>query len=329
MTPPRSRSAALDAVRVLGLIAVVACHVWSAPLWARELFFTWNVPVFFFLSGYLWTERRPFRVELGKRTSTLAVPLLAWLAILFPIWLVQQGIVGGLTLSSAWRPLAGGNYIGRPFSTFWFVSALFFVALAYRLLQRFPLIVHVVVALVLLALVAVSPEAFALLPLGIGTGLASLVFVVAGVLAQRYRSRVRRDVLVAVVLLVVSTVLVVTRVSAPLDLKRADAGTPFLSAFVAIAISFALVLLAERYVPLLGERVGRSIVFLSSGGLFVVFAHPIMLWILNSREDGTLLDFAFALLVPWIVASLVRFTPLSAALTGVPRATREPALVGR
>ncbi|TDX78318.1 fucose 4-O-acetylase-like acetyltransferase [Rathayibacter sp. PhB151] len=317
------RSVSIDVVRILGIVAVVACHVWTAPDWSRRALFTWNVPLFFFLSGYLWTRWRPLRVEAHKRLLTLAVPYLAWLAILLPVWLVQQIVIGDLELEDIWRPIAGGNFVGRPFSILWFVSALLFVALFYRVLQGLPLKAHWVIAVTLLLAAGVAPKAFSLLPLGIGTGLAGLVFVVAGTTFAHYRQSIRAEFVIAVSALSGAVALISTGVSAPLDLKRADVGTPLLSAAVAIAISAALIVLAERIVRLFGDLSGRVIVFLSSGGLFVVFAHPVVLWALSTPPNGTAFDFLLALVIPWVVGSGIRFTRLSPLLIGAPQAQRQ------
>jgi fucose 4-O-acetylase-like acetyltransferase len=47
------RSIAVDLVRVAGVIAIVVAHNWDQRLWAHTWFYTWHVPVFFVITGYL------------------------------------------------------------------------------------------------------------------------------------------------------------------------------------------------------------------------------------------------------------------------------------
>src|SRR5262245_28525061 len=72
------RSVGVDAVRIVGLVAVVAGHT----LGGRELFYPWHMPLFFFLSGYLWTSGRSLPAEVQRRTRSLVVPYLFWLGVI-------------------------------------------------------------------------------------------------------------------------------------------------------------------------------------------------------------------------------------------------------
>lgn len=317
----KSRSAALDAIRVLAIIAVVGSHVWNDPI-AKQLFLTWNVPIFFFLSGYLWTEKRPMQVELQKRFTTLVVPYVSWLCILLPSFLAGEALSGSLSLASLVRPLLGGAYIGQPFSAFWFVSALFFVAISYRALQRFAFRTRAIIAVMITGLATMTPEAFAALPLGIGTGLASLVFIVAGDAFRLYRSRLsRKPLLLGITLITVGAAAVALGLAQPLDLKHSDFGTPVLSALVSCLLCLGATIIAEVLVPAESSRLGRSIVFLSSCGLFVVLGHSAVLALFSVRGDGDALIFGLAVTVPWLIGSALRFTALSPILMGVPRLT--------
>ena len=48
----RTRVTSLDLLRVLGIVAVVATHAFYMTPARRLLLFTWQVPLFFVLSGY-------------------------------------------------------------------------------------------------------------------------------------------------------------------------------------------------------------------------------------------------------------------------------------
>ncbi len=62
----------IDLIRLLGLIAVVAGHVWASRPIAGY------VAIFFVLSGYLWSSQRDLREEVRYRAWTLLIPYAAF-----------------------------------------------------------------------------------------------------------------------------------------------------------------------------------------------------------------------------------------------------------
>lgn len=318
ITAPR-RSAAIDAVRVLGVTAVVAGHVWTESETIRALLYTWHVPVFFFLTGYLWTPRRPLPVEAAKRWRTLGLPYVAWLLLIAAVYLPWQHLRGGLTLTELAAPFVGGAYIGRPFSAFWFMGALFAAAIVYRIIQRMPLWSHWILALIGVALGYLVPDALTAVPLGAGIAIPALIFVVAGNHLKQVRSRIASPMILGGSLLAVAIAVVATRVSNPVDLKQSDLGTPILSVAAAIAISAALILLAEGIVPRLGARLGKGLVALASVGTMVILTHAVILWALGTPPAGGWPALAIALVVPWGAALIVARTPLAPFLIGSPK----------
>src|SRR3954471_11208136 len=77
-----TREPGLDAVRVLAMLAIVTGHLWTSAYWVRPVFFTWHVPIFFFLAGYLWNERRGLLAEVRHRALTILLPFTAWIVVL-------------------------------------------------------------------------------------------------------------------------------------------------------------------------------------------------------------------------------------------------------
>jgi acyltransferase len=319
--PDQSRSAAIDAVRVLGLTAVVVGHAFAEPA-VRSTLYPWHVPVFFFLTGYLWTSGRDLRTELRKRSATLLRPYLAWLVLVGALVLgvrlatgrdVSPGMIGEMLL--------GGTYIGSPLYTFWFATALVFAALAYRVLERLPPWARGSIPLATLVLAYAFPAAVAGVPLSLGVAVPSVLFLFAGELARRMRARIGRPFAVGAALIGVAAVLVSTGLSRPVDIKQGDFGTLLLSPVVGAIASLGIVLVAEVAVPRLGDRAGRAIVALAAGGLMVMLLHPVLLWALgNDSSAGSWPIFLTALIAPWSLALALRHTALSPWLLGVPRA---------
>lgn len=319
--PATQRSGALDAVRILGIVAVVAGHVFEGAAVTKGLY-TWHVPVFFFLTGYLWTADRSFRVELRKRTGTLILPYAAWLVLIGVPFLAALVLADKFDAADLVPLVLGGSYLGRPFSAFWFITALFAAALIFRLLQKAPVVVQWVFAVLCLATAASVGQILAEVPLSLGVAIPCVIFIAAGAMAKEHRRRITSPITTAVLLLGGSAALIVTGISAPLDLKSGDFGTPVVSILVAVAVSLGLVLVAEEVLPRMGTDSNAAATSMALGGLMVVLAHAFFIWVLGLVSLNQWLVFAIALIVPWAVALVVSKTPLSGILLGVPFAPR-------
>ncbi|QNE36417.1 acyltransferase family protein [Leifsonia shinshuensis] len=313
----KPRSGAIDVVRVLGIVAVVAGHTLPFPI-VRTLLYSWHVPLFFVLAGYFWSPSRSLTQELTTRTRTLLRPMVTWSVLIGVVFVV----VDLQFESSTWQRLAGpltdGENSAMPFTTFWFVTALFFSAVFLRLLWRLPRMVVWAVAGVGLVLSFTVGPLLAATPLSVGSAVPCVAFLALGIVAKRLRPRVTRPGLLGGGLLAVSAALVLSGVALPLDIKQGDYGTPVLSALVAVAISFGLVLTAEWLCERLPESVGRIATVLACGGFAVVLAHPVILWAMT-RFGPPVPDwmlFALCLLIPWAVALGALRTRASAWLTG-------------
>jgi fucose 4-O-acetylase-like acetyltransferase len=308
-------------VRVLGLAAVVTGHAFAEPA-VRATLYPWHVPVFFFLTGYLWTAGRGFGDEVRKRSRTLLAPYLAWLLLAGAFTTALRAERGQPpSLSVFGEMLLGGTYVESPLYTFWFATALLFAALLQRAIEPLPRWVPWAVAAAGLVAVYAVPRVVADVPLSLGVAVPCLAFLLLGTVAKRLRPRIGRPLIVGPALLAVGAALVATGASLPVDIKQGDFGTILISPLVAAVLSFGLVLVAEAVVPALGDRFGRAMVLLASGGLLVMFVHPVVLWALrNDSAHGSWVIYLTALLVPWTIAVGLRHTPLSPWLLGVPRA---------
>ncbi|MFE5702453.1 acyltransferase family protein [Rhodococcus koreensis] len=324
MTQAGRRSAAVDAVRIVGVVAVVVGHTWEAEMFQR-LIYSWQVPVFFVLTGYFWTAQRPLGMEVRKRSLTLLRPYAFWLGVVGALFLGRSVLESGMSRlpSDVWHMVLGGSYAVRPFTAFWFATALFFGVLALRSLQRFPMWVQWSVAGVALAVAYVIPGFVNSIPLSAGTGVACLVFMVAGVAFRSVRDRIPSTPALGAVFVTAGLTLAGLDVTDSLSLKNANFGTVIASPLVAISISVGLVLVAEWAVPMLSDRVQDVITTVALGGWMVVLTHPVILWALSTPPTGSWVACALCIAVPWIAAMVLLRTPLAPLALGVP--TRTPA----
>lgn len=113
---PSSRDGSVDMVRSVGIIAIVAGHVWGSSF-ITTIVYPWHVPLFFFLSGWLWKERTLVE-EIHSRAKTLIRPYLFWLFAFLTILVADQLKHGAIDFMSLARVIYGGAYATRPFTTF-------------------------------------------------------------------------------------------------------------------------------------------------------------------------------------------------------------------
>jgi fucose 4-O-acetylase-like acetyltransferase len=325
------RSGAIDAVRVLGVAAVVAGHTLGTPL-VRPLFYSWHVPLFFFLAGYFWSAQRPFIVELRARSRTLLRPYASWWILIALVFVPLDATLESTTGVRLLGPFVNGEHSAMPYTTFWFVSALFATVMLFRLLGVLPRPVVWAIAVGGLLLGYLAGDTLGQTPLAIGSALPCLVFLVLGTLAHDLRPHIAQPGLVGLLLLVASAALVASGVSAPLDIKQGDYGTPGVSVLTATAISFGLVLVAEAAFSRLEvsrhsslyPRLNIGATQLAYAGLAVVLLHPLVFWLMLTfaRPVSHWLVFVVSLTVPWLVGLAVLRTPASPWLTGVERPGR-------
>ncbi|GAB3806636.1 acyltransferase family protein [Humibacter antri] len=321
-----ARSGAIDAVRVAGILAVIAGHTLGTPL-VRPLLYTWHVPLFFILAGFFWAPHRPFAVELRKRSRTLLLPYGVWFVLIAIPFLTLDPLLESTTWQRLLLPFWNGQRSAMPYTTFWFIGVLFMCCLLLRLLWRAPRYVVWAVAVLAAAAGWLFGPQLAETPFSIGSALPCLIYLMLGWAFRRLHDRMitpqrlTRAVLISLGALAVVAGSVVSGVSRPVDIKQGDYGTPALSTISAVVIACTLVLVAEWVFTRLPRRASLVATVLACGGFMVVLVHPVVLWVMQHFVPPTPDWFVFAIcaLVPWTAALIVVRTPFAGWLSGTPR----------
>lgn len=320
------RSGAVDAVRVLGILAVVAGHTLSTPL-VRPVLYTWHVPLFFFLAGYFWSTHRTAAEELGKRSRTLMRPYVTWFVLSGAVFLLLDPLLENTTWHRLLLPFVNGSKSAMPFTTFWFVSVLFVSCVLLRLLWAAPRTVVWAVAVACAVAGWLFGPQLADTPLSVGSALPCLLFVMLGRAARGWHRRsVPPDrkgwaALTGLVAIGLCAVTIAIDAAEPADVKVGDFGTPVVSTLTAVVIAYSLVLVAEWVFDRLPERASAIATQLSYGGFMVVLAHPLVWWLLEhfGPPMPSWAVFALCATIPWAAALLALRMPLAQWLTGAHR----------
>ncbi|WBH18265.1 acyltransferase family protein [Sphingomonas radiodurans] len=298
----------LDTARAIGIVAVVAGHVTSdRAIWAAVYHF--HMPLFFMLSGMTFAPGA-VRDVARRRARTLLLPYALWLALVAGADVVISAVTGGAAFLPWDRPVValarlvlGGTFLVGPMGIFWFVTCLFIVQLVAAPIVRRPDRQILLVAVVMLGVVLLvrhwpSPWGVISVPLG-------LFFFLAGVLHRRNAVRLGWR---ATVVAVGAAALVA--VSAPLDIKIAEYGTPLLSIVAAVGLCHLVLLVAQRVPP------SRIVGVIGRASLVIMYVHLTIYYAVRDRlPEGVVATLAIALPITlWL--ALRHFAVTRALLLG-------------
>jgi len=131
----QSRVSWIDMAKGYGTILVILAHIGSGL--GRLWIYTFHMPLFFFLSGYVFSTKYEFREFVGKKVKTLIVPYfcLGIPMVLYETFVTQGvkadtlGVFFGLVWDLIWQ---------RRLWTLWYIGVLFFLnILFYFLVKKF------------------------------------------------------------------------------------------------------------------------------------------------------------------------------------------------
>lgn len=141
-----NRHVFIDNAKAIGIVLVVVGHSKGLPDYLVRLIFSFHVPLFFFISGFLLKPdklRQSVHGNVKKTLRTLAVPYLFFFCFAFGYWLLTRNIgeKAALSVGRAWyQPLIGlltgletDLYIDPPL---WFFPCLILTAILYQAARK-------------------------------------------------------------------------------------------------------------------------------------------------------------------------------------------------
>lgn len=289
----RERIDWIDVARGIGIVAVVVGHVWTrGPL--RDAVYSFHMPLFFLLSGYLFSPR-PAVAFARKQIVTQGVSYAAFLALVVAADIVIEGSRGHRPIfhdwpGDLWRIAFGGSELRGPFTVFWFLPCLVVARILFNAVGgRFPDLLSWVWAPILGGALVLAYGLGAwtdMSPLGLLTVPMAFALLWVGA-ALRKLPWVRWMWLPVGALSLCGLFLLPT-----LNMKAGDYGIPILSMLGAIASSLLLFRVAR--VGWLDNKVIRT---LGSASLVIMYLHvPVIHYL--TPYCGKLALLALAILIP-------------------------------
>ncbi len=133
----------IDMAKGIGIILVIFAHA-PIPSFVQQFIYSFHMPLFFFLSGYLFynDQNYNFRDFFIKKIKALIVPYFCFSAIMYLYWLqksVRHNLIGtsyhGTIMTPIWGTIYGirGEYWGAHNGTMWFLACLFLTEILFYL----------------------------------------------------------------------------------------------------------------------------------------------------------------------------------------------------
>ena len=306
---PAERLPWVDALKGIGILAVVAAHVYPPPF--SKALYLFHMPLFFLIGGYLLRPKTGLLSFTRSKALHLLVPYACFLVLVYP-YQVDFILAGHPPLTAHMlallilAPIVGGKLLIGPAAVFWFVTCFFVTQqLVNFLIVRFnqrQVVLFMCFSLALAYANSLLRPRF-WLPWNINVVFAAAPLFYLGYLA---RQRIFRPPLwAAVTFAILSLVLFGSGHLVIPDMKAAQYGTPVVGLLFSVAWIFSLMALARgvHAVPVLGPGLKA----LGAASMVIMYAHE-SLQLLMQRSlgiDNPTLRFAGAILGSYLLFMLL------------------------
>jgi fucose 4-O-acetylase-like acetyltransferase len=187
MPMTKERLTWIDAARGITIFLVVLGHSILPYPWLKYIF-SFHVPLFFFLSGYLFhPQKYPHWFEFFKRKAfTLLLPYVVFFALNYIYWALRFNPQN--FLDPLWQLLYASTHLYAPYLPLWFLTTLFVTEIYFYFLQKYLpkllLLIAVIVSLIAGLWLGIHGHR---LPWGVDIALGTAVFYYLGFQIKEYR----------------------------------------------------------------------------------------------------------------------------------------------
>ncbi|ARU94546.1 acyltransferase family protein [Tatumella citrea] len=255
----------IDISKGIAIILVVAGHILTGNL--KYLIFTFHMPFFFILSGYLQNPNG--RLKLKKHTKLISQYILYWIAFTCFDALVSYAR-GGLTLSQietyAFNFSMGGAWLTGSLGVFWFIPVFILSSIVLNLASKMSTVNIITTIVIMLSLSYVESYYVKTdIIYDLDVCLYSIPLMLTGHLVKRNESLFTwRLVFPCFIISCIAMVLLPGFLK--IDLKATEYGFPVISLFVALSVTL--------FIMKTSKSISNKIVLLfGESSLTVMFIH--------------------------------------------------------
>lgn len=326
--PRRERLAFIDAAKGIGISLVVLGHTPGVPGIVAVLIYSFHMPLFFFLAGFVQTATRhptPYADALQRNARSYLVPYLSFFAISLVYWLATRHLgdraakfvgVGVLDAAKGFATGLSADLFVNP--ALWFLPCLFVCASLYQILRRHAAAATIIAgAAACVALWTLAGGWRTRLPWSLDIAWVALIFYGAGDALRDSRWPVAawsvRGTLLALPFALVAWAVAAMQ-SGRVDLAYTQFGTSMLLYAATAFLGIAVVLLTSRLIPanvVLRWLADQSLIIFGLHALLINMARGALkfLHLVSGQQDAaswSLALFAWAMVVSLPASILLR-----------------------
>ena len=309
-----------DIIKGIGIISVVAGHVFSGA--ASQVIYIFHMPLFFFLSGYLF-NKKPLVAYFEKKAVNLLVPYISYLFLLFFLRLSLGFIKNvlfegnydrlGFYLNVFAKAVYGGELLSGVLGVFWFVTCLFFTQQVYNIIVRLPAMKGNVIIMLLYALGVLNSwhKPSLPFPLAFNVTAIALTYYHCGNLFKTHKISDRKILVLIVFTLSIAGALLKTHgIDVGVNMKYTQYGIPILNvvfplSFIVLIFKVSQFLEPFTYLKIALGRIGQA-------SMTIMFLHQFFYIIICPRIElceNQFITFLISIIGPFIVHFFVSKSP--------------------
>ena len=195
------RNRTIDIARGIGIISIIIGHFGIYPI--VRVVFTYHVPMFYIISGYL-IKREKYCSFLKRKIRSLFIPYVITCLIVTVLQGIKAFLCGIDIYGTLWYWLragfygAGGIVQNLPASfpaigAVWFLLAIFWGSLLTQLILRCSPHLQIPVVVILFLLGYISAHKLIWLPFDIQPGCCAVLYMYVGYLVNHFENRIERS----------------------------------------------------------------------------------------------------------------------------------------
>lgn len=250
----------IDVLKGVGIVFVILGHASMSSIFTNYLF-SFHMPLFFFISGYLFTFKNSFGDIISKKIKTLIIPYIFFILIADIVYLLVNNNFDIFFLVKETFYLKGE--VLQLDAPLWFLLCLFFSEIIYFFICKLANKNTIIILMILFLLSVFGYFNKVLLPFGIHVAFTATVFLGLGNLFRQYESKIKVSKYLLLVLFIISAFISTQN---GVNIYRLYYGNYFMfyiAAIFGIVIYFEIAKYIKRQHIL--EYIGRnSLVFMST-----------------------------------------------------------------
>lgn len=323
-----TRLAWIDVLKGIGILAVVAGHIYGGVL--GDMIFLFHMPLFFAIGGMLYRSPPSDRAFLKQKAVHLLIPYVSFLVLLSAKDIVAAflNILNSPSLTTVSElfqivgiAVYGGRLLQGWTGVFWFVTCFFLTQQLFNILyKRFSRKGWVIGMAIAFAISSLNAQFFSQVsfPWNVNVVFAALPFFGLGF----YLKQIQLHKMVygmAVGMTAIALWLTSNGYEISYNMKGSGYGVPLITPIFSVALIISLIGLSKLIVQYLG-MLQRGLAYLGAASMIIMYLHQPIQLTLKKLGTESEIRFLLASLIPVAVYFLIKERTLTRAfLLGSPR----------